>query len=62
MQIQCRKCESVYVIDETKWTKLRYLDCPKCWEENYKLWTIIWEHKKPLHDIDDLIKLSKVDG
>lgn len=61
MQIQCRKCEAVYVIDETKRTKLKKLDCPNCWEEYYGNWTIIWENKRPIHKIEELIKLSKVE-
>lgn len=59
MILQCRKCESVICIEESKRTKLKDLDCPYCWEENYQNRLIIWERKKHIHDIDDLIKKSK---
>ena len=62
MTLECRKCESVICIDETKRRRLKNLCCPECWEESYYNWIIIWDRKKPVHDIDRLLKQQEIDN
>jgi hypothetical protein len=60
MIIQCRKCWEVLWIDSKKQKKIKELDCPECWEESFENWIIIGDdNKKPLHNIDKLLKAQE---